>query len=153
MPPIAVAACLLPFLLQGLAMVVDEFYFHRRRRLGTWEVFGHPLDTLTVAAAFAVLVLQPPSHGHLALYVALSAFSCLFVTKDEFVHQEHCDPREQWLHAVLFVLHPMVFLGAGLLWWHGEGQVPLRLQLALIVAFGLYQFFYWFLDWRKRAES
>lgn len=151
MPFLAVAACLAPFFLQGVAMLVDEFYFHHRRRLSAWEVFGHPLDTLTVAVALAVLVFLPPSSAHLSLYVILSGFSCLFVTKDEFVHRTQCEAVEQWLHAVLFVLHPMVFLGAGLLWWHGEGTFALRGQLTAIVAFGIYQLVYWLFDWRKRA--
>jgi len=78
---------LLPALLQMLAMAVDEFVFHRRRGLPRWERLGHPLDTLTAAACYGWLAFAPPSESStLGVYVGLCAFSCLFITKDEFVH-------------------------------------------------------------------
>jgi len=141
--------CALPFVLQGMLMVVDEFFYHRGRGLTRWEVIGHPLDTLTVGAALCFLLLAPPTTTNLFLYGALSAFSCLFVTKDEFVHQEACLPGEHWLHSLLFILHPVVFFGAGVLWWNGEPLYPLRLQTALVALFGLYQLLFW----RKRAKA
>jgi hypothetical protein len=141
------ALCTAPFLLQGVLMVVDEFFYHRGRGLSRWEVIGHPLDTATVALTLAFLLVATPGVGNLLIYVGLAAFSCLFVTKDEFVHQECCPPGEHWLHAVLFILHPVVFMAAGLLWWSGEPLFPLRVQTTLVVLFGFYQLLYW----RKRA--
>ncbi|RZA09847.1 MAG: hypothetical protein EOP11_00395 [Proteobacteria bacterium] len=142
-----IAVCTVPFLVQGMLMVVDEFYFHRERGLSQWEVLGHPLDTITVACALCFLLVAKPSVVNLFIFGALSTFSCLFVTKDEFVHQEACKPLEHWLHAVLFLLHPVVFFAAGVLWWQGEGLYPLRVQTGVVALFGLYQLLYW----RKRA--
>src|SRR6266511_3179227 len=108
----------IPFTLQTFCMAVDEFYFHRRRGLPRWERLGHPLDTLTALACFVWLLSAAPSALSLSVYVCLSVFSCLFVTKDEPVHSKHCSPNEQWLHALLFSLHPLVLLSAGLLELH-----------------------------------
>lgn len=143
--PILVA----PAVLQALAMLVDEGWYHRRRGLGRWERNGHPLDTLTVAACYAWLVARAPSEPDALFgYVLLAALSCLFITKDEPVHARACGPGEQWLHAVLFVLHPLVFLGFGAIWWTGAAPWLIRGQLALTLAFAAYQFVYWNLWWK-----
>lgn len=139
----------LPLAAQGIVTLLDEFYFHHRRGLGKWEVWGHPLDTLTVAAAYGFLLLTPPTTTNLWIFGALALFSCLFVTKDEFVHHELCDAKEQWLHALLFLLHPVAFLAAGRLWWEGV-IMPILGQLALVLLFLFYQIIYWGIPWRTK---
>ncbi|NOU32051.1 MAG: hypothetical protein HOO96_29455 [Polyangiaceae bacterium] len=148
------ALLLAPVLLQMVAMAFDEGVFHRRRGLPRWERIGHPLDTATVALAYAWLVFTSPTTPHaLPIYVALSVFSCLFVTKDEFVHAKVCSPAEGWLHSVLFVLHPVVFLAFGLLWWRGDAAWILRGQLVMTVLFALYQVFYWSVFWNPNPRT
>ncbi|HEX4446698.1 MAG TPA: hypothetical protein VH044_08180 [Polyangiaceae bacterium] len=152
---------LLPALLQMLAMLFDEGVFHRKRGLPRWERLGHPLDTLTVAACYAWLVANRPGRHALAMYVGLAGFSCLFITKDEFVHARYCEAGEGWLHAVLFVLHPIVFLAFGVLWYSreagpGSGQLGafiLRAQLVATLAFCVYQVLYWSVPWKKLSRS
>src|ERR1700722_1323339 len=109
---------LLPLALQAVLMIGDEAFFHRKRRLPLWERVGHPLDTLTVLACYAWVLFVSCGPGTLKVYVGLAAFSTLFVTKDEFVHKQHCSGTEQWLHALLFVLHPVVFLVLAIAWPH-----------------------------------
>ncbi len=129
--------------LQALVMVFDEGYFHRRRGLPRWERIGHPLDTATVALCYAWLALTKPSASFsLPVYVALAAFSCLFVTKDEVVHARICTRAECWLHAVLFVLHPIVLAAFAFAWMHGATWM-VHAQLALTLALGAYQVGYW----------
>lgn len=129
--------------LQALVMVFDEGYFHRRRGLPRWERIGHPLDTATVVACYAWLSLVNPSASFaLPVYVALAAFSCLFVTKDEVVHARLCTRAECWLHAVLFVLHPVVLAAFAFAWMHGAVWM-VHAQLALTIALGAYQVGYW----------
>ncbi len=109
-----------------------------------WERIGHPLDTLTTALCYGWAVITPAAAPHaLGIYVGLAAFSCLFITKDEFVHARLCDPKEIWLHAVLFVLHPAVLLAFGVLWGSGAYGWVLNTQLALTLAFFVYQLTYW----------
>ena len=120
--------------LQAIVMIVDEAYCHRRRGLPRWERLGHPLDTLTIAICLAWRLAV----GADAVYVALAAFSTIFVTKDEWVHAARCTPGEQWLHSLLFVLHPVVLYAFAL--------APDRFvagQLAVVCAFGVYQLVYW----------
>ena len=114
---------LLVLSLQGLLMVFDEFVFHWRRGLPVWERIGHPLDTLTVIACFCFAFLNEFSTANLAVFAGLGVFSCVFVTKDEFVHSRECDPAEQWLHAALFVMHPLVIGCYGMIWWL-ESELP-----------------------------
>jgi hypothetical protein len=144
------AILLAPAALQALAMFVDEGWFHRRRGLPRWERVGHPVDTASAALCYGWLLLRRPGEpGALAGYAALALFSCLLVTKDEFVHARHCAPGEHWLHAVLFVLHPVVFAAFGALWWSGAPPGLFALQLALTLAFMTYQIAYWSLPWKR----
>jgi 2-polyprenyl-6-hydroxyphenyl methylase/3-demethylubiquinone-9 3-methyltransferase len=131
----------LPFALQGLAMAVDEFGWHRRRPVSRWEWLGHLLDTLVFLGCLAFLLVLPPAPSHLRLFAALAAASCLLITKDEWVHQRVCTGGEHWLHAVLFVLHPVVLIAAAMLWLGAAPVAPeparamLLLQALLVAGF------------------
>jgi hypothetical protein len=159
---------LAPFLAQGIIIGLDEGVFHLRRGLPRWERIGHPLDTLTVLACLAFCLLLPASSFHRMLYGGLALFSCIFVTKDEFVHKECCPAAEQWLHALLFLNHPILLGALGLLWCHRDGvELPSWLPLpdptivqpflwgqALLVGlFLLYQVIYWNFLWRATPPS
>ncbi|HEX3855248.1 MAG TPA: hypothetical protein VHW01_30000 [Polyangiaceae bacterium] len=125
-------------------MFADEFVFHRKRGLPRWERLGHPLDTLTTALCYGWLIAVPATAPHaLGIYTALCAFSCIFITKDELVHSRVCEPLEIWLHAVLFVLHPIVFLGFGLIWYSGADTWALTAVLGATLALFAYQIVYW----------
>jgi hypothetical protein len=154
---------MLPFVLQMLCMTIDEFVFHKRRGLPRWERIGHPLDTATVLICFGWVLSAPPSPGAVAVFTTLGVFSTLFVTKDEFVHNRHCTGAEQWLHALLFILHPSVLASVALLWpaahaggsslagwvlYSGIERAFLLLAAGLTLLFGIYQFVYWNLLWR-----
>lgn len=106
----------LPFALQGLAMGVDEFRFHRKRTVTHWEWTGHVLDTLVFLACLACPFFLLPLPSNLRFYGVLAVISCLLITKDEFIHQRLCSGGEHWLHAVLFILHPLVLIATGFLW-------------------------------------
>lgn len=139
-------------LLQSIAMAIDEFYFHHKRGLGLWESLGHPLDTLTVIAAFAVIFFFPASEAFKVLFVGLSIFSCVFVTKDEFVHAKLCSWKENWVHAFLFMVHPALFVTAFFIWTNGGGsnfifgmsfKGFILVHLLLLTSFMMYQLIFW----------
>lgn len=136
---------LVPFAMQGVLMGVDEFYCHQRRPLKRWERVGHPLDTLSYIFCLGFLLLVPPSVSALWVFGGLAAFSSLLITKDEWQHKELCDGFENWLHALLFVLHPVVLIWAGYLWWGGSVHFFSVVLSTAVLAFGflLYQIFYW----------
>lgn len=140
---------LIPSLVQALAMLVDECVFHRRRGLGAWERLGHPIDALIVAACYAWLLANgEPTETALTVYILLASISCILITRDEFTHARSCEPLEHWLHAVLFVLHPIAFLAFGVIWWHQRGTGWIAAQLGLTLAFAAYQFLYWNRPWK-----
>ena len=147
------ALAVVPIVLQALAMVVDEGWYHQRRELPRWERIGHPLDTLTIAACLGwLLVAEPGAPAALPVYAGLAIGSCLFVTKDEAVHARLCSPGEHWLHAVLFVLHPIVLAAFALLWWTGHPGL-LAGQLAVTLAFCTYQIVRWNVQPARRTRA
>jgi len=145
----------IPVLLQGSLLLIDEFYFHQRRGLGRWERWGHPIDTLSVLAPIAVATLRPFENPWKAIYAVLALFSCLLVTKDEWIHTRQAPATENWLHSILFMLHPMVFVSSGLQWAERPvGEVPwLHAQLLLLTGFLGYQLGWWCLLGRGRWPS
>jgi len=158
---------LLPLAVQGLAILVDEFHFHFSRGLPRWERIGHPLDTFTVLAPLLWLIFTAPSERNLIVYIVAAAFSCFFVTKDEFVHAEVCPPAEHLNHAVLFIAHPLVFAALALLWplYHAPVgaiawlepfrglEFALPAQAAALALYMIYQAVYWNLIWKAPATE
>ena len=160
----------MPLAVQALLMAFDEFYFHHKRGLGKWEQIGHPLDTLTVIACLGWTLIAEPEPKAILVYLVLAAASCIFITKDEFVHARTCSGGEQWLHAVLFVGHPLCLASIGLAWpaLHlgsmglpsyladtSHDRLPLASvllgQFAVTVGFCFYQALYWNLLWPRRV--
>lgn len=156
MTTLSIALVLTPLILQGLAMAVDELYFHRKRGLPQWERLGHPVDTLSVMIPLMLPVLLPFEPVNVIIYTSFALLSCLIVTKDEFVHAKLCEPAENWLHAILFVLHPLTFLSIGLIWFArdvvgsaGELETFIYAQPALTLFVFLYQITYWSILWPR----
>ena len=123
---------LLPLVAQGLASLVDEFYFHFARGLPRWEHLGVPLDTFTVSAPILWQGFSMPSQGNLTVYIVAAAFSCLFVIKDELVYADVCAPAGAivWLEQV-----------RGL-------ASALPVQAAILTLYMFYQAVYWNLIWK-----
>ncbi|HSX12155.1 MAG TPA: hypothetical protein VLF61_01540 [Rhabdochlamydiaceae bacterium] len=160
----------IPFILQLIVIGIDEGYFHLKRGLPRWERIGHPLDTLSVLLCFLFVLYIPFSPLALKWYIALSLFSCLFVTKDEFVHKHHCPASENWLHALLFLNHPVVLSALGLIWFAGSEHDTaswltrwldqpeilrqfLMVQTGGVLLFLLYQIVYWNFIWKEKSTS
>ena len=127
---------LAPFILQALAILFDEFYFHVKRGLPKWERLGHPLDTLSLLVCLLFVIGVPYEPYALKIYGCLAVFSCLMVTKDEFIHKTHCPASENWLHACLFILHPITLAITSLIWPLSQGIDA----------------FFWFSTWLEHGE-
>jgi|SRR5579872_6385684 len=157
----------LPFFFQALVIGVDEYYFHIKRGLPRWERIGHPIDTFSILLCFAFVFLAPYTQTNLWWYLGLSLFSCLLVTKDEFVHKHHCPASEQWLHALLFINHPIMLAALGLIWPVIQGSSSffdwinapaplfgfLIIQALITTGFFLYQVIYWNFIWKEKTET
>lgn len=158
---------LIPFLLQGITIGIDEIYYHHKRGLPKWERIGHPLDTFTVLLCMYFVIFLPFTPFFFKTYIALACFSCIFVTKDEFVHKHHCPASENWLHALLFTLHPITLAMAGILWVAtSKATIPqwikvwldnpaflkafLIMQAVFMSLFFIYQVVYWNFIWKEK---
>lgn len=144
---------IIPFVLQGLILVIDEFWCHHQRDLGRWERLGHPVDTLTFVAALFYLLISAPSTLNLYVFAAIGLASCLTVTKDEWEHSRACDGFENWLHSCLFMLHPTLLIWAGHLWWTNDPRFDLAVggATASALMFAVYQIIYWNV-WRPHHD-
>jgi hypothetical protein len=138
----------LPFILQSIVMFFDE-RIHTKRGLGIWERLGHPLDTLSVLMPFTLVLVKDYTRESLIAFIALSVFSCLFITKDEWVHSRECDELEQWMHSLLFMLHPLVFVCTGILWKEDPRNLLLLIQPVLTGLFLVYQILKWSFSWKE----
>lgn len=160
----------LPFIIQSIVIGIDEGYFHLKRGLPRWERIGHPIDTLSVFGCMLFVLLVPFTALSLKYYIACAIASCLLVTKDEFVHKHHCPASENWLHALLFLNHPIVLTALGLIWYAGSENGsshwltswldhPAELhrfliaQTVSVLLFMLYQIVYWNFIWKEKSTS
>jgi hypothetical protein len=139
-----------PLVVQAALMAVDEGWFHRRRGLPRFERLGHPVDTFSVACCYAWLLSSQPTRANGTVFAVFALVSCLVVTKDEWIHARVCTPGEHWLHALLFVLHPIALAGLGVLWWLHH-RTPVAVALALTLGFGAYQLIAWSIPWRSTS--
>jgi hypothetical protein len=164
------ALIFIPFIFQALVIAIDEGYFHIRRGLPRWERIGHPLDTLSVFICLLYVLIVHFSPTALLFYLILAIFSCIFVTKDEFIHKQLSPAAEQWLHALLFINHPIVFASTGLIWFAADHPQDaswvtawldhpeqihtfLAVQTAMIGAFFAYQVIYWNVLWKEKTKA
>ena len=132
-------------------MAFDEFHFHYRRDLPLWERIGHPLDTLSVFICLILASQSSPSASHLLAYTILALFSCVLITKDEFVHTRLCSAGENWLHSILFVLHPICLLATAVIWEEGTAQKVLTAQTGVLGLYMIYQITYWNFIWKPKS--
>ena len=139
----------LPFLVHALLMGIDE-WIHHKRGLKKWERLGHPLDTLTVLVCVLFVFNAPFSETNEIIYGCLALFSTLFVTKDEWVHAKECHAFEQWLHALLFILHPVLLFLIYRFWSQESFPDWFKPMPYGIAAFGLYQLIFWNVLRRQR---
>lgn len=136
-------------IIQGAAIIADEMIFHRKRGLPRWERIGHPIDTFTVIACLMFLALTNRTPTTEIIYYVMAGISCVFVTKDEWVHRKLCSAEEMWLHAILFMMHPLLLFTAMHEWETIRGT--LTMVSAGIFSFLVYQVVYWnFIDVKIR---
>jgi hypothetical protein len=156
----------IPFFLQALIIFIDEFYFHIKRGLPKWEKIGHPLDTFSVLALFIFAYFAPVNELNFKIFIGSSVFSCLFVTKDEWVHKDVCPKNEMWLHALLFLHHPVVLGCLMIIWGSYSDFFSFNLgleksliknfilsQILVIGSFMTYQILYWNVLCKKKVNG
>jgi hypothetical protein len=122
---------------------IDELHCHRKRGLPRWEIIGHPIDTVSTLLTYSIAVFLEFSPTHLTWYTLSALASCIIVTKDEFVHAKLCDGFESWIHALMFMLHPVMFIAFGYAWSLGEASHIMQLIAGSALLVGVYQIVFW----------
>lgn len=126
---------------QGLLMIFDEFYFHWKRVLPRWERIGHPLDSLSLLLPMGIAAFASRTAPNEIAFISLGILSCVFITKDEWIHHAHSPPSENWVHSLLFVLHPVILFTAYTIW--ERDHFALQAFSVAIFIFMLYQTIFW----------
>lgn len=132
---------LLSAALQSVLILIDEFFFHWNRGLPRWERLGHPVDTFSLLLPLGLAAFFEPGEFTQSVYLGLAVLSCLCVTKDEWVHRELAPAAEHWVHAALFVLHPLVLVGGFYVWMVEPFWI--RIVVMPMAGFLLYQILFW----------
>lgn len=130
-------------------MTVDEFVFHKRRGLSVFESYGHVADSALFGLALCVPGYMQYSSSALYAFIALGILSSLLITKDEWEHSGSCEPAENWVHALLFINHPVLLFCIGLLWWRGEASLLRSIFPVAVFCFSVYQALAWIPKARK----
>jgi len=160
------------FILHSSIMLVDEFYFHIKRGLPRWERIGHPVDTLCTLVCFSIVVFLPINIFTMIIYGIFFILSCLIITKDEAQHLKNCNKYEQYIHALLFVFHPIILINIFLSWSSfSPSPIPILnslsshtlkiiilFQFFSIILFLMYQIIFWnflkpFFDKRRDVNN
>ena len=143
---------LLTFVVQVFAISIDEFYFHRIRRLPLWERISHPIDTMLFTTCISISLFLPPHSPIIEWYIIIAILSTLLITKDEFIHPSLCSPAEHWIHSILFILHPIVLIEVFIFWTMPQLfsthilsilQIGLKLLFFFSLLFLFFQIVFW----------
>ncbi|MCX6994290.1 MAG: hypothetical protein NTY13_00385 [Chlamydiae bacterium] len=160
---------LIPFAIQALMIIFDEWVYHLKRGLPRWERIGHPIDTASFILCLCFVQFVQFSPSALLWYILLAVISCLLITKDEFMHKHHCEACEHWVHAILFINHPLLLISIGLLWYAVSSEPPpwflsesanntvlitvfVQGQTLFTLLFMLYQIIYWNFIWKLKEN-
>lgn len=131
-------------LCQSILMSIDELYFHRKRGLGFWETFGHPVDTAFFITPFLYSLLNSFNDKKLQTYIVIAILSSLIIVKDEWIHKKVCEGSENFIHALLFLIHSPILVFNGILWANNHQLFIARavyvIGLFLVL---IYQIAYW----------
>lgn len=103
-------------LFHAFVLFVDEFYCHLKRGLPKWERIGHPIDTACFLICYILVIFFPMNDVVFFIFLINAVFSCFLIVKDEAVHLKYANSFEQYLHALLFVLHPVILCILFLSW-------------------------------------
>ncbi|RHX93798.1 hypothetical protein DLM76_12420 [Leptospira yasudae] len=118
-----------PFFFGLVLAAIDEFYFHWKRGLPTWERIGHSIDIVFTIIPYSILIFFEYDQTNLLVYVIFALISCMTVVKDVWVHNRECEASEEFIHGLMSMLHPILLLIPALLWpsFHG-GQSSILLS-------------------------
>jgi hypothetical protein len=94
---------------------LDEHFCHRERALSRTERAGRLGELLLWLTLHGLVIFAVFTPALGALYAALATSTLLFLTRHEW-RGRVCTPREAGLHALQYLLSPVLLLTLGAMW-------------------------------------
>lgn len=94
--------------LHALVFFYDEYILHKKRVLSQKEVNSGLIDGLLFLSTVAMTLFTTYTKQLGYLYIALGFLSCLAILKHELFLPSDISPKERLVHAILYVLHPLI---------------------------------------------
>lgn len=101
--------------LQVILFHVDEYYFHRRRKLSRHEIISSLTDGAFYIIPLIIATFTRFSEIWKVAYIIMSAISCLSIVKNELFYPE-LKVKEKLTHSLLYVIHPILLYSFYLSW-------------------------------------
>jgi hypothetical protein len=127
---------------------LDEYYFHRKRRLTRGEIVSALIDGILYVIPLTVAIFAPFSDIWKAVFIGMSVISCLSIAKNEFFYPK-LERRERMVHSFLYVLHPVVLYTYYISWQGNYFSNYMNFWILQIIYLGLgvrtlaHQVIYW----------
>ena len=128
---------------------VDEFYFHRKRKLCRNEVLGIFADGGFYLIPLIVAIFAPVTELWKTIYIIMATLSIISVIKNEWFYGEDITREERLVHAALYVLHPVLLFTFYHSWTENYFVHNLNFWIVQIVYLGfgtktlIHQIIYW----------
>lgn len=86
---------------------IDEYYFHRKRRVSRSETISALTDAVLYVIPLSIAVFMEHTPTWQGIYITMAIVSCISIAKNEFYYQ-NLRRKERLVHSFLYVLHPVV---------------------------------------------
>lgn len=103
-------------LLHGILFTFDEYIVHKKRSLSQKEVNSGLIDGVLFLSTVALTLFTKFSSLLEIIYISLGFLSCVAIIKHEMFLPPDITKRERVIHAVLYILHPLILYAFYVSW-------------------------------------
>ncbi len=86
----------------------DEYFLKRKRELSQAEINSGILDGILFLFVVSLTIFTTFSESLGYIYIGFSGLSCISIVKNEFFYPKDIERVERIVHALLYVLHPLI---------------------------------------------
>ena len=97
---------------------IDEYYFHRRRKVTRQEIISALVDGLFYVIPLCLATFAPVTIVWQITFIVFAVMSCISIAKNEFFYPK-LDRSERLVHSFLYLLHPVI-LYTFFISWQGD---------------------------------
>lgn len=94
---------------------VDEYYFHRKRKVNRSEVISALVDAGLYIIPLCLAMFMNYESPWREIYITMAALSCISIAKNE-IYYPGLRRKERLVHSFMYVLHPIVLYTFYLSW-------------------------------------